>query len=124
MPQNDIKLMHNFTTHLSRHALIHRGYEPALSLCVQGCVCECVCNMCVVSLFWQSGNQCRGEKAHLNSTRGLAQTYVNSTQKSADFCLFVVFRSGSGVAGGGLVEGVATGSRCRSVGFYLFYGIL
>lgn len=47
----------------------------------------------------------RQEEAHLNS--GLAQTYVNSTQKSADFCLFVVFRSGSGSGRG---EGSQPGS--------------
>lgn len=41
MPQNDIKLMHNFTTHLSRHALSHRGYDPAVCLCA--CVCAGVC---------------------------------------------------------------------------------
>lgn len=58
MPQNDIKLMHNFTTHLSRHALSHRGYEAGV--CLSVCVCECVCKMCVVSLFWLSGNQCEG----------------------------------------------------------------
>lgn len=60
MPQNDIKLMHNFTTHLSRHALSHRGYDPAVCVCVGVCVQGCVCNMCVVSLFWQSGNQSEG----------------------------------------------------------------
>lgn len=58
MPQNDIKLMHNFTTHLSRHALSHRGYEAGV--CLSVCVCGYVCNMCVVSLFWLSGNQCGG----------------------------------------------------------------
>lgn len=47
--------MHNFTTHLSRHALSHRGYE--VGVCLSVCVCGCVCNMCVVSLFWLSENQ-------------------------------------------------------------------
>lgn len=43
MPQNDIKLMHNFTTHLSRHALSHRGYEVGVSPCVRVCVQHVCC---------------------------------------------------------------------------------
>jgi len=51
MPQNDIKLMHNFTTHLSRHALSHQGTNENMYVCVSVSVCVCGCNMCVVSLF-------------------------------------------------------------------------
>lgn len=50
MPQNDIKLMHNFTTHLSRHALSHRGYEAGV--CLSVCVPVCVCATCVLSAFF------------------------------------------------------------------------
>lgn len=111
MPQNDIKLMHNFTTHLSRHALTHRGAKSR----VFTYVCVCVCNMCVVSLFWGEDTG----SAHLRSR----QTYVNSTQRNpltfACFSLYSTAGEKQGQRGSG--RGV-TGSR--SVGFCLFYGIL
>lgn len=70
MPQNDIKLMHNFTTHLSRHALSHRGYEVGVSPCVRVCVQHVCCQpfLAVRKPMWR--HVMRQEEAHLNSRPG------------------------------------------------------